>query len=136
MAGVEKDRSFIKKCMVMSLMVIYLLIAVTYLLYLPKYSSLRPSTTYTQLKTQLALNPTHHMEHRTANMVVLLHQVYKSTVDNKREVLNMVSKAILLISFVLGSIVLIGRLKFLDREQFKVRYTYQYAYLCYRSLRI
>lgn len=122
--------------MVVSLTVVYLLIAVTYLLYLPKYNLLRPSAAYTRVRTHLVVNPAHRMEHRAANMVVLLHQVYKSTVDNKREALNMISKAALLISFILGSISLISRLQLSNRRDLKVRYAYQYVYLCYRSLRI
>ena len=132
----KKDRSFIKKCMVVSLMVIYLLIAVTYLLYLPKYSPLRSSANYTRLKTHLVINPARRMEHTAANMVVLLHQVYKSTTDNKREPLNMISKAVLLISFVMCGMLLISRSRLSDKRQPKNHYAYQYAYLYYHSLRI
>lgn len=122
--------------MVVSLMVIYLLIAVTYLLYLPKYSPLRSSAAYSRVRTHLVVNPAGHMEHTAANMVVLLHQVYKSTIDNKREPLTMISKAALLISLVLGSIILISRLQLSNGRHSKKRYAYQYAYLYNHSLRI
>jgi hypothetical protein len=122
--------------MVMSLTVTYLLIAVTYLLYLPKFSPLRSSATYKRVKTQLVVNPTRRMEHSAANMVVLLHQVYKSTTDNKREALRMISKATLLISLVLGSITLINSIQISGKEHSKLYYSYQYAYLYYHSLRI
>jgi hypothetical protein len=122
--------------MVMSLTVAYLLIAVTYILYLPKYSPLRSSAIYKQVKTQLVLNPTRRMGHSAANMVVLLHQVYKSTIENKREALNMISKAALLISLVLSSITLINSIQIPGKEHSKLYYLYQYAYLYYHSLRI
>jgi hypothetical protein len=122
--------------MVVSLMVIYLLIAVTYLLYLPKYNLLIPSASYTRVRTHFVVSPAQGMEHRASGMLVLLHQVYKSTVDNKREALNMISKAILLISFILGCISLINHLQLSNRRDLKVRYAYQYIYLCYCSLRI
>jgi hypothetical protein len=102
----------------MSLTVAYLLIAVTYILYLPKYSPLRSSATYKRVKTQVVLNPTRRMEHSTANMVVLLHQVYKSTIDNKR-------------------ITLINSIQIPPgKEHSKLYYSYQYAYIYHHSLRI
>jgi hypothetical protein len=122
--------------MVISLTVTYLLIAVTYILYLPKYSPLRSSATYKRVKTQLVLNPTRRMEHNAANMVVLLHQAYKSIIDNKREALNMISKTALLISLMLGSITLINSIRASGKEYSKLYHSYQYSYLYNHSLRI
>ena len=117
-------------------MVIYLLIAVTYLLYLPKYNSLRSSSVYTRVKTHLVINPAHRMEHSAGNMLVLIHQAYKSTIDTKRETLNTVLKMVSLGTLIMAAITLIGQLWTTATGYRSLRYSHQYAYLSYRSLRI
>ncbi|MDB5025806.1 MAG: hypothetical protein JWP78_3561 [Mucilaginibacter sp.] len=134
---VKKGESFVKIYLVLSLLVIYLVIAATCILYLPKYSPLRPVNNYTKINTYLVLKPTHQMEHPVADMLVLLHQVYKSTVENKRPVLNGSSQtALVFISLIFGAIALTGLLKKSGGHCMLFRYSPQYAYLSYCTLRI
>jgi hypothetical protein len=134
---VKKGESLVKIYLVLSLSVIYLFIAVTYILYLPKYNALRPANNYTRIKTQLVLKPIHQMEHPVANMLVLLHQAYKSTVKNERLVLNGSSQtALVFISLIFGAISMIDLLRKSGGRFIPFRYSHQYAYLSYCTLRI
>jgi hypothetical protein len=134
---VKKGESFVRIYLVLSLLVIYLFITVTCILYLPKYSPLRPANNYARIKTHLVLNPAHQMEHPVANMFVLLHQVYKSTVENKQPVLNGSSQtALVFILLIFGGITSIGLLRKSGGHFILFRYSHQYAYLSYCRLRI
>ncbi len=134
----KKGESIVKIYLVLSLLVIYLFIAITYILYLPKYSPLRQANNNnTRNKTHLVLKPAHQTEHPVANMLVLLHRVYKSTVENKRLVLNGSSQtALVFISLIFGAITLIGLLRKSGGHFIRFRYSHQYAYLSYCTLRI
>jgi hypothetical protein len=92
---VRKEGSVTKKFIVLSLLVIYLLIALIYILYLPKYNPLRIANNYIGTKTSLVIKPGHAVKNDAATMFVLLHRVYKSTIENKREMLHGISKAVL-----------------------------------------
>jgi hypothetical protein len=135
---VKTEVSFIKKLMILSLIVAYFLIAATYILYLPKYSPLRTSNNYARVRTNLVINVSHHMEHPAANMVVLLHQVYKSTIENKRNnSINALPQTALILAFLFfGSITLSGLLRKSHTYFKKSRYSHQYVYLNYRILRL
>lgn len=92
---VRKEGSVAKKIIVLSLLVIYLLIAITYIVYLPKYNPLRTANNFIRTKTSPVVRPDHAAKHNTATLFVLLHRVYKSTIENKRVTLHSVSKAAL-----------------------------------------
>ncbi|MDB5136679.1 MAG: hypothetical protein JWP37_3282 [Mucilaginibacter sp.] len=133
----KRGKSNIQKVFVLSHLVIYLFIVLTYIFYLPKYNSLRASTTYTRIIAPLALNPTHHVNHSSGNILVLIHQVYKSTAENKRDVLNSLSWiAINILSLLIGGIILLDLFQKTGRHFKSFRYSHQYAYLSYCALRI
>ena len=129
--------SILKRCLVLSVTIIYLVVAFTYLLYLPKYSPLRAATFYSRMRTQLVVNPAKHVRGNTANMVVLLHQAYRSAINSKRrtsDVLSKISLIIVSIIFGVGSFrILSGKIHLHDKN---FRYSYRYVYLSCRTLRI
>lgn len=122
--------------MVLSLSMIYLLIALTYILYLPKYNELRAANNYTNITTRLVLNPIHHKKSNVDNMLVLLHGVFKSSIENKQDTRNILSHAFLILaSFIIGGIILFYPLKKSSRY-IKLPRSPQYTYLGYCVLRI
>jgi hypothetical protein len=134
---VKKDESIVKKFLVLSLLVMYLLIAVTNILYLPKYNPLRAVNNYSGIKTDLVLNPTHQHEHSAANIFVLLHRVYQSPFENKRETLSGPSQtAFILVSLITGVIALFALLRGTGKYFKMPGYSRGYAYLNYCTLRI
>jgi hypothetical protein len=133
----KRGECAIKKLLVLSLLVMYLFIALTYLFYLPKFNSLLPTTHNPRINSHLVLNPAHHVDHSSDNSIVLLHGVYKSTVENKREAQNKFSQtAIILTSFLIGSILLLNLLQKTGSHFKLFIHSHQYAYLSYCSLRI
>jgi hypothetical protein len=132
----KRGECAIKKLLVLSLLVMYLFIALTYLFYLPKFNSLLPTTHYPQINSHLVLNPT-HVDQSADNGIFLLHGVYKSTVENKREALNkLLQTIIILTSFLIGSTLLLKLLRKTGSHFKLFIHSYQYAYLSYCSLRI
>ena len=127
--------SVIKKSMVLSLLAIYLLIAVACIFYLPKYNPLRFVNNYKRVNTHLVYNPTKHTEHGAANALVLLNRTYRSTIESKRDTLNtLVQTGLTLVSFIIGSI---GLTVLLQKAGYlKLFRSQQYAYLNYCTLRI
>jgi uncharacterized membrane protein YkvI len=133
----KKGESNIKRYLVLSLSVVYLLIAVTYILYLPKYNLLRTANNYTRVKTHQVLNPTHKVEHSAANMIVLFHMVYKSSTETKRQALSGSLQTTLALALLIsGAIGLFALLRKSDKHFKLLRYSRQYAYLSYCTLRI
>jgi hypothetical protein len=134
---VRKEGSVTKKVFVLSLLVIYLLIAVTYILYLPKYNSLRIGNNYISARTSLVIRPGHSVKHNAATMFVLLQQVYKSTIENKREMLYCLSKAALtILSLAFSSIMLACYLQSKGGYGGVFFYSHRQVYLTCRSIRI
>jgi hypothetical protein len=132
---VRTEMSATKKSLVLSLLVIYLLIAVACIFYLPKYNPLRFVNNYKRVNTHLVYNPTKHTEHGAANVLVLLNRTYRSTIENKRDTLNtLVQTGLALISFIIGGIGLIVLLQ--KAGYLKLFRSQQYVYLSYCTLRI
>jgi hypothetical protein len=130
---VRKEGSVAKKCIVLSLLVIYLLIAVTYILYLPKYNPLRTANNYISTKTSLMIRPGYN----AATMFVLTHRVYKSTIENKREMLFSISKAVLtILSLAFSGIILSCFLPGEGGYGSIFFYSHRQTYLTCRSIRI
>jgi hypothetical protein len=128
--------SVIERCMVLSLSMIYLLIALTYILYLPKYNALRTVNNYTNITTLQVLNPIHPKENNVGNMLVLLHGVFKSSIENKQDTRSILSQSFLILaSFILGGIILFYPLR-KSSGYIKLPRSPQYAYLGYCVLRI
>lgn len=127
---------FLKKFMVMSLLVMYLLIALTYILYLPKYNPLRAASNHSRIHTRAALNPTHHVEHGIGNIVVMVHRAFRSTIENKQDALISFSQVALVLTSFIGMIMFIDLLARSGRDLKIYRNSCQYAYLSYCSLRI
>lgn len=130
--------SVIKKGLVVSLLVIYLAIALTYILYLPKYNPLRLAHNQVQTNTQLVLNTARHTDSHTGNILVLLHHVYRTSIENKRNPANGLSQlTLILASLIIGNILA-------RRGRWQNAYSYlkfysgprQCLYLNYRTLRI
>ncbi|HTD99076.1 MAG TPA: hypothetical protein VK668_07295 [Mucilaginibacter sp.] len=129
--------SLVKRCLVLSLLVMYLAIALTCVLYLPKYNPLRTVNHQSGGKTHLVLSQAHHTDHSTSNILVLLHRVYRSTIDNKQISVVGLSKAGLLLTFlVISSIIMAELLAKTNRRPQNVHHAHPYAYLAYCSLRI
>jgi hypothetical protein len=128
--------SILKRCLVLSLLVIYLLIAVTYILYLPKYNPLRPANNYISIKTQLVLKPARNVKNNAAGILVLIHRAYKSAVENKREIFNSLSQSALAFVLVIAGGAAMLRLMWTAERIIKQHRPQQYAYLNYCTLRI
>jgi hypothetical protein len=128
--------SVFKKCLVLSLMVVYLFIAVTYILYLPKYNPLRPASNFARVKTQLVLKPAGQVKTNAANILVLLHRAYRSAVENKREIFNGLSQMGLIFVLIIISGAAVLNLMRMARGPVKLFRPQQYAYLNYCTLRI
>ena len=134
---VRKEGSVTKKIIVLSLLVIYLLIAVTYILYLPKYNPLRIANNYISTKTSLAITTGHAVKHDAATMFVLLHRVYKSTIENKREMLYSISKtALTILSLAFSGIMFACFLQSAGGYGNSFFYSPRQVYLTCRSIRI
>jgi hypothetical protein len=134
---VRKDDSILKKGLVLSLLVMYLFIALACIFYLPKYSPLRAVSNYARVNHHLMLVSPNHRHHSAANIIVLLHRVYQSPFENKRNTLNAPSQAALMfVLMITGGITLFGLLN-KNGSYFKApTYSGRYAYLSYRTLRI
>jgi hypothetical protein len=129
--------AIVKKCCVVLLTNLYLFIAVTYLLYLPKFSALRITSSYLPAKSQLEVKTPHHVNNTGANVLVLIHRAYKSTIENKRQMFSkLLQIGVAFVYIIAGSglrrqqlMSFVGRAIKTDRSQ-------QYTYLCYCVLRI
>jgi len=134
---VKRGESDIKKFLLLSLLVTYLFIVLAYLFYLPKYSSLQPQNNYTRANTHLSVKAAGHVKHSSGNMLVLLHHVYRSTVENKREVLNnLLQKATLLASLLIGGVTLFNLFSRTGRYSGQFPHLHRHVYLSYCTLRI
>ena len=128
--------SIVKKGLVVSLMAIYLLIAVTYILYLPKYNPLRPSANYIRVNSALVIKPPRHMHSNASGIVVLVHQAYRTTIENKKAVFTGIPQAALaVIMLLVGSIAAMYLLR-TPVGILKPSYHHQRTYLSYCILRI
>lgn len=133
----RKGDSILKRGLVLSLLVMYLFIALACVFYLPKYSPLRAVNNYVSLNHHLVLVSSHHRHHSAANIMVLLHRVYQSPFENKRNTWNGPSQAALIFALMMvGGITLFGLLNKNGRYFKAPAYSHRYAYLSYRTLRI
>ena len=126
----------VKKCLVILLTTLYLFITVAYLLYLPKFSPLRINNNYVQAKSQLVVKSFHKVKNAGANVLVLIHRAYKSTVENKREMFNRLLQIGVLFVLIIASGVILQRLMPFIAEVFKTHRPQRYAYLSNCILRI
>jgi len=128
--------AIVKKCLVMLLTTLYLFIAVTYLLYLPKFSLLRINSNYVQAKSQLVIKSSQKVKNTGANVLVLIHRAYKSTVENKREIISKLLQIGVVFIFIIGGSALLQQsVPFITRI-IKPHRSQQYVYLNYCILRI
>jgi hypothetical protein len=134
---VRTGNSVIKNLLVLSLLVIYLGIALAYLFYLPKYSPLRPSNNRLANKSNQFLIRTQNKGHQAHDILVLLHRAYKTTVENKRASQNILSPLTLMILSLTISGIAFSALSRNTNQRFKPSaYGRPYAYLSNRALRI
>ena len=132
----KAGNAIVKKCLVMLLTTLYLFIAVTYLLYLPKFSPLRVNGNYIQAKSQLVIKTSHRVKNTGANVLVLIHRAYKSTIENKREMFGKLFQiAVAFVFIAVGGTLLQQLISFIAKVIKKHR-SQQYAYLSYCTLRI
>ena len=128
--------AIVKKCLVILLTTLYLFIAVTYLLYLPKFSPLRATSNYIQVKSQLVVKSSYEVKNTGANILVLIHRAYKSTIENKREMFGRLLQIGVIAVFIIAGVTLLKKLMpFMARTTNPPR-SQQYAYLSYCILRI
>lgn len=133
----RKEGTVTKKVIVLSLLVIYLLIAVTYILYLPKYNPLRIANNHIGTKTSLVIRTGRAVKHNAATMFVLLHRVYKTTIENKREMLYAISKAALtILSLAFSGIMFACFFQSGGGYKSIFFYSHRQVYLTCRSIRI
>jgi hypothetical protein len=134
---VRKGDSILKRGLVLSLLVMYLFIALACVFYLPKYNPLRSVNNYARVSRHLVLASSHHRHHAGGSIIVLLHRVYQSPFENKRNTLNGPSHTALILALMMaGSIILFGLLNKNGRYFKAPAYSHRYAYLSYRTLRI
>lgn len=133
----RKGDSILKKGLVFSLLVMYIFIALGCIFYLPKYSPLRSVNNYARANHHMVLVSPNHKHRSAANIIVLLHRVYKSPFENKRNTLNGPSQAALIFALIMaGGITLFGLLNKIGSYLKAPAYSHRYAYLSYRTLRI
>ncbi|MBS1521157.1 MAG: hypothetical protein JST50_09180 [Bacteroidetes bacterium] len=132
----KAGNAIVKKCLVVLLTTIYLFIAVTYLLYMPKFSPLRINSNYLQAKSQLVVKSSHQVKNTGANVLVLIHRAYKTTVENKREMFSKLLQTGVVFVFILAGGSLLKQLMPFMAAVIKPHRSKQYAYLSYRILRI
>lgn len=129
--------SVIRKSMVLSLLVIYLLIAVACVLYLPKYNALRSVNQPAKSQKHFVLNSTRSMQHSADNILVLLYRSYRATADTKKVITgNAPQTGLVVISLLIGGISLTGLLLKRQSGLKKLHYSYRQVYLSHRPLRI
>ncbi|HEY9002235.1 MAG TPA: hypothetical protein VIM89_12840 [Mucilaginibacter sp.] len=128
--------TIVKKCLVVLLTTLYFFIAVTYLLYLPKFSPLRITSNYVQAKSQLIVKSSHQVKNTGANVLVLIHRAYKSTVENKHEIFSKLLQIGVVFVFILAGGSLLKQLMPFMAPVIKKHRSQQYAYLNYCMLRI
>jgi len=130
------ENSIIKKCLVVLLTTVYLFIAVTYLLYLPKFSPLRTTSNYVQEKSQLLIKTSHRVKNAGANVLVLILRAYKSTIENKREMFGKLFQIGVAFVFIIAGGALLHQLMSFMARVIKSHRSQQHAYLSYHILRI
>lgn len=128
--------SIVKKCLVVLLTTVYLFIAVTYLLYLPKYSPLRITSNYMQAKSQLVIKMSHQVKNTGANILVLVHRAYKSAIENKREMFGKLFQIGVVFVFIIAGTALMKQLMSFMARVIRSYRSHQHAYLGYCILRI
>lgn len=130
--------SIIKKCFVVLLAAIYLFIAVTYLIYLPRFSVLRITNTsnYTQAKSQPVIKSVRHIRNEGANLLVLVHRAYKSATEHKREMFSKLLQISIAFVFIIAGSAVLQKLTTIAERGAKSHRLQRYAYLNYCILRI
>lgn len=132
-------KSIVKKCLVVLLTTVYLFIAVTYLLYLPKFSPLRITSAgnYTKVKSQPVIKSvSRHVNKEGANVVVLILRAYKSAIEIKREMFSKLLQIGLAFVVIIVSGGALLKLRFFIENTIKSQRSRQFAYLSYCALRI
>ena len=132
----RRGNSIIKNCLVVLLTTVYLFIAITYLLYLPKFSPLRITGNYIQAKTQLVIKMSHKVKNTGANVLVLVHRAYKSAIENKREMFSKLLQISIVFVFIIAGSVVLQKLITIAAIGIKSHRSRRYAYLNYCILRI
>ncbi len=132
----KAGNAIVKKCLVLLLTTLYLFTVVTYLLYLPKFSPLRITSNYIAAASKLVVKSSHGVQNAGANVLVLLHRSYKSTIDNKRETfIKLLQIGIVFVFIVSGNTLLRQSLSFMARVV-KSHRPPLFVYLSYCVLRI
>ena len=129
----KAGNAIVKKCLVVLLTTLYLFIAVTYLLYLPKFSPLRVNSNFIQAKSQLVVKTSHHVKNTGASVLVLIHRAYKTTIENKREMFSKLLQIAIVFVFIIAGSGLLKQLMPLMARQYGRQ---QHTYLSYCTLRI
>lgn len=132
----KAGNAIVKKCCVVLLTTLYLFIAVTYLIYLPKFSPLRITSNYIQATSQLIVKTSHNVKNAGANVLVLIHRAYKSTIENKREMFSKLLQIGIVFVFIIANSGLLLQLTSFIAGVIKTNRSQQYTYLNYCILRI
>jgi len=132
----KAGNTIVKKSLVVLLTTLYLFIAVTYLLYLPKFSPLRITSNLIPAKSKLVVKTSHRVKNTGANVLVLIHRAYKSTIENKREIFSKLLQIGLVAVFIIAGSAVLKRLMPFIAKAVKSHRSRQYAYLSYCTLRI
>lgn len=122
----------VKKCLVILLTTTYLLIAVIYLLYLPKFSPLRIYSNYIRANSQIEVKSSHQLKSTGSDVLVLIHRAYKSTGDKREMFSELLQIDIVFVLIIVTDV----SLRQLTIRVVKHHRSQQYAYMSYRILRI
>ncbi|MDO3625540.1 hypothetical protein Q3A68_04995 [Mucilaginibacter sp. BT774] len=127
-----------KKCLVVFSAAIYLFIAVTYLIYSPRFSPLKTTNTgnYPQVKSQPVIKSVRHIRNEGTNLLVLVHRAYKSAIENKHEMFSRLLQINLAFVFIIAGNAVLLKLMTIVARAIKSQRSQQYAYLSYCTLRI
>ena len=128
--------AIVKKCLVVLLTTLYFSVAVTYLLYLPKFSPLRAAGNYIQAKSRLVVKTSDQVNDTVANVLALIHRAYKSAIENKREMFSKLLQIGIVFVFIIAGSGLLRQLMSFIAKVIKANRSQQYAYLGYCILRI
>jgi hypothetical protein len=131
----KRGGNIITKVLVLSLSVIYLIIALTYINFLPRDSNPVPGSKASQAHNSRIRAGEQLMVHNTGGSHTVVQKFYKSTPEHKRDfIVNLLQAAFLLASILFGVTMVPGfgvkgsLLAYAD--------SHRYAYLHLRSLRL
>jgi hypothetical protein len=127
---VKTGGDFIKKCLVLSILVTYVFMLSTYILFLPKYTQ-SPGASISSSFSQIQRNT------GSGGLFVQIHCAFKSVTENKRKSINVLVKGgALACLLIFSGFTLPGLIKKLAKAPNFFLYAHPHYYLSFHTLRI